>query len=441
MTPFQLPQPANHARQLFAEAWSSRVPADTIHPGPRQNRWDRGERVAPLPMAEVPIAAILHELWRPRGFHPDPLTREPTGTARRAIPSAGGCYPVQVHLVAGDGCDLSPGRFALDPRDASLVRRTGTVQPGRTPRGALVVLGVLPQRTRGKYHHRTPPLLIADTAYALSGIIHRAAAYGLECERIPAAPDELARVLGLPTYARWQEVWPGTGPELLLTALWIRRPRWRANVASKRPGRADASAILEEIRAETGRPRVETGPRPLPEREPRTDPETAAWADTLDRDFLGSVSAPSRARPLHSDVLARRRSLPLHAPGARDAAEAAPERVLTALASIQVPPACRIELIGADGLADPSLAASCAGQHWIRSLHGLVRFHTDRSPTPATVWWASTTAATILYSCLGAGLPLGFRPIGGWHAHPGAPLTLHGLGFRSDPTKGAHGAH
>ncbi|MCS4275907.1 hypothetical protein M2390_001079 [Mycetocola sp. BIGb0189] len=441
MTPFQLPPPADHARQLFAEAWSSRVPADTIHPGPRQNHWDRGERVAPRPLAEVPIAAILHELWRPRGFHPDSLTREPTGTARRAIPSAGGCYPVQVHLVAGDGCDLSPGTFALDPQDATLVRRAGMVQPGRTPRGALVVLGVLPQRTRGKYHHRTPPLLIADTAYALSGIIHRAAAYGLECERISAAPGELARVLGLPTYARWQEVWPGTGPELLLTALWIGHPNRRARAAAERLGRADASVILEEMAAETGRPRADAGPRPLPERESHTDPETVAWVDTLDRDFLGSVSAPSPVHPLASDALARRRSLPLHAPEAPDAAQVATERVLTALASIQPPPDCRIEVIGTDGLADPSLAASCAGQHWIRSLHGLVRFHTDRSPTPATVWWASTSAATILYSCLGAGLPLGFRPIGSWHAHPGTPLTLHGLGFRSEQSKGAHGAH
>lgn len=440
MTHSQLPETRIHARRLFAAAWSSRMPADTIHPGPRQNHWDRGERVTPRPLAEVPIAAILHELWRPRGFHPDPRTREPTGTARRAIPSAGGCYPIQVHVVAGDSCDLSPGTFALDPQDASLVRRAGMSQRDRAPRGALVVLGVLPQRTRGKYHHRTPPLLIADTAYALSGITHCAAAYGLECKRISATPGELARVLKLPTYARWQGLWPGTGPELMLTALWIGRPNRQAGAASGHLGRADASTILEAVGIDTGRPRPDAGPRPVSEREPRTDLETAAWVHTLDRDFLGLLPVPAPVHALDRDTLARRRSLPLHAPGASDATRAEPD-LLPFLARIQAPPSCRIELIGADGLADPTLAAACAGQHWISSLHGLVRFQTDEPPTPATVWWASASAATILYSSLGAGLPLSFRPIGGWHAHPGTSLTLHGLGFRSEQSKGAHGAH
>lgn len=152
---------------LLETAFSPDLPGDPLPPGPRENRWP-GESVE---VSGTPATAI-HRLWRAHGHHPRP-DGTPTTVPRRAVPSAGGAYPVQWHLVVppGRGRPLSDGRYVYNASAETLVRRSES-RPGRSVPGHVeIVLTVQPGRTFGRYRHRAWPLWVADAAYALEALL------------------------------------------------------------------------------------------------------------------------------------------------------------------------------------------------------------------------------------------------------------------------------
>ncbi|MFE6511643.1 hypothetical protein ACFVDI_28180 [Nocardioides sp. NPDC057767] len=161
------------SRALLESAFSSDSPGAPLPPGPRANPWT-GEPVEPVDPAEIGGAAAtaVHRLWRARGHHPRPDGTRTT-IPRRAVPSAGGCYPVQWHLVVppGHGAHLGPGRYVYNPATEQLVRRPEPWEPAGPGRDLEIVLTVQPGRTFGRYRHRSWPLWVADAAYALEALL------------------------------------------------------------------------------------------------------------------------------------------------------------------------------------------------------------------------------------------------------------------------------
>ncbi|NYI77608.1 hypothetical protein [Nocardioides panzhihuensis] len=206
---------------LLETAFSPELPGDPLPPGPRANRWP-GELVdiAELRAPAATAATAIHRLWRARGHHPRP-DGTPTTVPRRAVPSAGGCYPVQWHLVIppGRGRPHGPGRYVYDPATEMLVRRPD-------PRGPIwpasdhveIVLTVQPGRTFGRYRHRAWPLWVADAAYALEALL-----FLVPEAHLPTDWSDLAaarRALRLPRAA--QAAWwldRGLVPELALARI------------------------------------------------------------------------------------------------------------------------------------------------------------------------------------------------------------------------------
>ena len=352
----------------FARAWSHEVPGPVQPPGP-QGSPASGTVESPRHDG-LPVAAMLRAIWWSEDFHPNPATGLPGKVRKRPVPSSGGCYPVQLRVLCGDGCDVPPGTYVFNGTGfngsgGELLRLRnhddGTAPQGglRAPaRGAVVVLTVLPQRTLAKYHHRAGPLLIADTAYAAVALVHHAAARGVD--------------------ARWDAVaprrWPGSVPEFALAT-------------------------------------VSLGVSPARCQQPRHD----------------RIAGVSEAQ------LAARRSCGLSRLRARPAADAG--RVVGELLDRSLlsfpqpaPSSCRARVLSAESLRDPELADRCAGQSWVRSLDALLVFEILGTPTPAAMWWTATLAAHILYTALGADLPLEFRPVGGWTGSRCGWTTLHGLG-------------
>lgn len=201
--------------RILARALADEDPAGPLPPGPRANPWQRAGAVPGG--AGAGADALLTALWRPRGMHRTP-DGAVTSIARRLVPSAGGCYPVRTHLVAGGI------RWAFDHESGALYRRDAGAEraagwPGPDPRptapGPRIVFSVQPGRSFGRYRHRAWPLWIADTAYAV------AATESILGSRLTGAgfgpSAELRRILGVPAASR-TDLWLARGlvPEIPL---------------------------------------------------------------------------------------------------------------------------------------------------------------------------------------------------------------------------------
>jgi hypothetical protein len=399
------------------------------HPGPRQNNWAgaiyrtapsyRGVSPGDDRPRHVPVLAMVRALWWSRRFHANPATGLPGTIRQRAVPSAGACYPVQLHVLCGAGCDVPPGAYAFDADRGSLVRRgdTGMAGGGRagSVTGAVVVFTGLPQRTAAKYHHRAWPLLLADAAYAVAALAHHAAAQGIEADWLPGNPEHLASALGMPGYSAWQERWPDTAPELALAAVAL--------------GTAGRPPTIEHLTAGAG-----AAPSRCADRRPRSFTPAARWIEDY-RPGLPGGSLPFHGLPgVTAGQLARRRSAAAGPPPVSTrlpAQELAGPLLKQALATLPLeqPSSCRVVPLEHAVLQDPALADQCAGQQLIRNLDGMVLFQTSTAPNPAGMWWASSLAAHTLFTALAADAPLSFRPIGGWTGTQEGWTTLHGLGF------------
>lgn len=240
---------------LLETAFSPDLPGDPLPPGPRENRWP-GELVEISGTA----ATAIHQLWRAHGHHPR-ADGTPTTIPRRAVPSAGGSYPVQWHLVVppGHGRLLGPGRYVYQPSPETLVRRSEP-RPGRSASDHVeIVLTVQPGRTFGRYRHRAWPLWVADAAYALEALLLL-----VPDAHLPADWSDLAaarRALGLPRAAQaawWLE--RGLVPEIALARIRLPRDPHLDEVASAAicSRRSPALDLFDERRRRIPAPRPGT---------------------------------------------------------------------------------------------------------------------------------------------------------------------------------------
>lgn len=208
---------------LLDRAFTFEEPGSPLPPGPRSNDWARlGARLVRGPSRE---ATLLDALWSPRGFHRTEDGRL-TSVPCRLVPSAGGAYPVQWHVVVPQGVasSLGPGRYART-ESGDLVRRRGPVPAGRA---VTVAVTVLPGRSFGRYRHRAWPLWVADAAYALEAV--RALVPSAQLPRSWADLDAARALLALPRASEtghWLE--NGLAPELCLARVELPH-RWEVDV-------------------------------------------------------------------------------------------------------------------------------------------------------------------------------------------------------------------
>lgn len=186
--------PESPLPDTLRRAFDGDPPGAPLPPGPRANPWwEAGAGPAELPPG---FHALADALCRPGDPHRTP-SGEPTSILRRPIPSAGGTYPVQLHLLRPGG-----GRFAYDPDSAHWWQRCPAYEraagwpSGTNASGTRLVLVVQPGRSFGRYRHRAWPLWIADTAYALQAA--RFVLAGSHRIRLGPAAD-LRSMLGFPT--------------------------------------------------------------------------------------------------------------------------------------------------------------------------------------------------------------------------------------------------
>jgi len=389
------------------------------------------------------MGALLEEVWWSDSFHPSPGTGAPTGIRQRPIPSAGACYPVQTHVLFGREGEEGGARCVYDHGTNRLLN----VGDCTLSRGTLIILTVLPQRTAAKYHHRAWPGLIADAAYALTAIAAVAARTGLAATRLDwLRPDSLAALAGVPpvdaTDREWPGTWRGRAPELALTALYLGNgplpalenvtSRVRAPEAAQQPGvPPDVLALVRALAAS-----ATPGPRP------------AASAGTPRFAAPAALDVPMISAP----ALARRRSMPFSDMVAQPAAGPATPGWLAALLQVTSemsehnrPAGCRVHFVtpGDHELLSEAVDRSSA-QNWLRHSDLLVLFTAPASSSSADLvsclWWASLTAANLVFRAAAGSPRARTRPVAGWtdadhdpDAVRGDVLTgervLHGVAF------------
>ena len=381
--------------------FSPHTPPPMAHPGPRVNCW-RGEEClpAPAPTGRLGLGSLLRQLGWGEGFHRDPHTGKTTGIRARGVPSAGGCYPVQWHLLCGPGFDLPAGCYTLHPETGTFLRRGGS-ESALPAACARVVLTVLPRRTAARYHHRSPAVLIGDAAYAFELLRAGARGLGLTGRALTGTADELAEQALLPAPDLWEALWPGSTVEIPMIGLELRSPQAASSVpadaASGRP--AGCAAPLGPA---TPTPEFIPGVRELGVVRPRTTPADAGT----------SLTTGQLARRRSPEVQALIASHGTDKPGARGLP--AEER------------AAREKTPAPD---QAGLGRWCSGQEWVEHATDLTLF---RGPDdPAALWEIHHAAARQLVRLLTAGRNA--RPISGWvHGGPHGPIC-HGLAAEAAP--------
>jgi SagB-type dehydrogenase family enzyme len=145
---------------------------------------------------------LAQVLWAAQGI------TDPAGL--RTAPSAGGLYPLELWVVAGDVSDLEPGVYHYQPGPHTLAlsaageRRAdlaaaalGQECVARAP-ATIVVAGVY-ARTTGKYGERGRRYVHMEVGHAAQNVCLQATALGLGAVVVGAFDDrEVKRVVGLP---------------------------------------------------------------------------------------------------------------------------------------------------------------------------------------------------------------------------------------------------
>ncbi|EGE40018.1 nitroreductase [Streptomyces sp. ACT-1] len=375
----------------------------------------------------------------------------------RPVPSAGALHPVRAHLLLGSGCSLPPGRYVYDPRTHRAHRRGPA--PDGIPPGALAVLTAAASRTVAHYGHRAWPLLLLDTGHAAAALALAGATTADVLVSLDADGPLLSAAAGLPEAPEWQDVWPGTEPELPLAAVRLTHPgspveagpplsawaaRSRASAPTPQPG-ADATPprglaaarhLLHHIAAVPGRPDGTWHPAP------RTGEPT-------EQDLLTRRSAPPEDlnRPPEKELLSRILAT---------AERALPEGPAWTVALGGATPALYAAAPGRPGLAAravgdarPTLAHWAAGQHWIGTAGAVLLAHGCPENAPRATVRSSHLAAGYAVGAAQAhatALGLRSRPIGSWQqadlgaalgGTPGREWIVHGLALGAPPTTAA----
>ncbi|MFJ6513154.1 nitroreductase [Streptomyces sp. NPDC091406] len=484
-----LPAAPDLLRQALAAARSPRVPELSPYVPERPFPWNgpalplcgsrrgsgRGTGSGHGPVTgSGPVTGAGSESWSGSGSGPVPgagldLDRvlrlslaAPTGTPGRLrpAPSAGALHPVRAHLLLGPGCSLPPGRHAYDPRTHRAHLRGPA--PDRVPPGALVVLTVAASRTVAHYGHRAWPLLLLDAGHAAAALALAGAPVADALVSLDADGALLSAAAGLPGAPDWQDVWPGTEPELPLAAIRLTPPGVPAGTGAP----LSAWAALPRAGAPTPRPGADTAP-----------PRELAAARHLLHHIAGAPERPGGTwhpapRPVQvtDEALEARRSAPpddLNRPPGTDllasvlatARAARPDGpTWTAAVGGDAPalyaaaPGTRGLHVLASGDARPTLAHWAARQPWIGSAGAVLLAHgCPEDAPPATVrsshLVAGYAAGTAQAHATARGLRS--RPIGSWQQAdlgaalgdtPGRDWIVHGLALGAPPAPAAPGA-
>jgi SagB-type dehydrogenase family enzyme len=146
----------------------------------------------------IPVARAIHDRKSVRSYSPEPLTLKEAGRllwaaggatvdgvtgATRAYPSAGGIYPLEIYLVAGDVEGLEPGIYRYEWKDNSLemvkkadirsdLSRAAYGQKMLASAPATIVITALYEKTAARYGERGKSLFVPMDAGHLGQNVH-----------------------------------------------------------------------------------------------------------------------------------------------------------------------------------------------------------------------------------------------------------------------------
>ena len=139
------------------------------------------------------LSAVSQLLWAAQGL------TAPDG--RRTAPSAGGLYPLEIHLVATRVEDLQPGLYRYSPSSHSLrltasghmapqFARASLDQDFIAAAAAVVLIAAVEERTARKYGSRSPRYVVFEAGAASENLALQAAALGLGSVVVGAFDDK-----------------------------------------------------------------------------------------------------------------------------------------------------------------------------------------------------------------------------------------------------------
>lgn len=173
-----LPEPATPTSGSFEEAVAARRSIRNLEP---------------RALTEAQVGQLL---WAAQGITDD--------DGRRAAPSAGATYPLEVYAVTADGVGrYVPSSHALEvhlPDDhRSAVVDTSFDQEWIGDAALLVVITTVEARTEQRYGGRAPAYVLIEVGHAAQNVLLQATALGLAATPVAAFDaDELASALDLP---------------------------------------------------------------------------------------------------------------------------------------------------------------------------------------------------------------------------------------------------
>jgi len=150
----------------------------------------------------VTLQEVSQLLWAAQG--------ETAEWGGRAAPSAGGLYPLETYLVAGNVADLAQGVYRYRPGEHDLLRvgdgdrrvllaETALGQEWVEEGVAAIVLAAVYERTTGKYDERGIEYVHMEAGHATENLLLQATALGLGSVPVTGFyRGEAREVLGLP---------------------------------------------------------------------------------------------------------------------------------------------------------------------------------------------------------------------------------------------------
>ncbi len=197
-------------------------PQPELTPTPSQEQAEVIKLPEPQYDSDVSLEQSLLERRSIRSYTGEPLTlqelsqllwaaqglTDPRGF--RAAPSAGGLYPLELYLVAGDGEDLTAGVYRYQPDAHQLVKIMDGDKRAELAEAALgqawvkegavsIVFTAVYERTTGKYGDRGVRYVHMEVGHAAQNLCLQATALGLGAVTVGAFhEDEVSKLLNLP---------------------------------------------------------------------------------------------------------------------------------------------------------------------------------------------------------------------------------------------------
>ncbi|SEG42416.1 hypothetical protein SAMN02982929_02100 [Saccharopolyspora kobensis] len=328
--------------------------------------------------------------------------RRAGGVRLRRVPSAGGRYPVEAHVVhRGTAWRYDPVRHAL-AAPAPSAASTSDIR---------IVLSLNPVRTWWRYGPRSLPVLLLDLGHALGAVLAAAAALGHPTRAVTGpGVDVLAECAGLP-HAGGVVRWPGCAPEFPLAVVEI-GDALTVPLATPVQRAPFPEPLLDDVVAAHG---------------------AAAWDQLIAALAELGAGTPERAwqwrgpAPAVPDLLARA-AAPWEAidPGH------VPAELAGAAAPVAVGRIAMLEVAGNDLVAD--LAPRSCGQPEVLGAGALLVTTGTVDPDPPTAFAEHLGAGLAVHAAwlAATGLGLPARPVGCWidavlRSAAGPARLLHAL--------------